>query len=237
MNWTFLISGSFSIFLLVAGILWAQPRWLLRIIQSVSWGVVYFADTDEKAIAFSIDDAPDRETTPLILDILAKHDVKATFFLIANQIEGNEDIVEAITSVGHELGNHMTEDKPSISLSAEEFEYDLLAAQQIITKFAPVKWFRPASGWYSRQIIETAKKHNLAIALGDVFPYDTHILSVNFAVKHILWNVRPGSIVVLHDSGEAGERGHRTVKTLELVLPKLKSQGYKITTLSTLFAE
>ena len=235
MNWVMLVLGGFVFLLLVGDILWAQPRWLLGIVQSLSWGVVYFAETDKKAIALTIDDAPHRETTPLILEVLAKHDVKATFFLIANRIEGNEDIVEAIVAGGHELGNHMMEDLPSISLSAKGFETNLLTAQKIISKFAPVRWFRPASGWYGRPMIETAKKRGLAIALGDVFPYDTHIFSVNFAVNHILWNVRPGSIVVLHDGGEAGNRGLRTANTLEHILPKLKSQGYQITILSGLF--
>ncbi|WP_084176525.1 polysaccharide deacetylase family protein [[Limnothrix rosea] IAM M-220] len=206
MSWVILAFLSFGILLFIAGILWAQPRWLLRIIQSVSWGVVYFVNTNEKAIALTIDDVPDRETTPLILEVLAKHHVKATFFIIADQVKNNEDIVEAIAAAGHELGNHMMEDRPSIFLSAAEFETNLLAAQKIISKFAPVRWFRPASGWYSRQMIKTAKKQGLAIALGDVFPYDTHIRSVNFAVNHILWNVCPGSIVVLHDGGERGKR-------------------------------
>ena len=212
--------------------LFFQPRWILTIAESVIPGVVYFAKTEQLLIAITIDDAPNYTTTPLILDAFKKYEVPATFFIISSQILGNEKIVEKIVSDGHELGNHMTEDQPSIKLSPEEFERDLLKAHSIISKFGKLRWLRPASGWYNSAMVNIAQKHNYRVALGSIFPYDTNIKSSWFATNFILFNVRPGSIIILHDGNS---RGERTASTLEKILPELKKRGYKFVTLSKLF--
>ncbi|MEB3161546.1 MAG: chitin deacetylase family protein [Synechocystis sp.] len=213
-------------------ILFFQPYWILAIIELFIPGVVYFAKTDDKLIALTIDDSPHNGTTPVILNILREHEVKATFFVISNQILANENIIQTMVADGHELGNHMTEDKPSIKLSPEEFETNLLEAHAIISRFDETRWFRPASGWYNSAMIKTAKKHGYQTALGSVFPYDTLIESTWFAINHILFNIRPGSIIVLHDGNS---RGQNTAKTLAKILPILKTRGYTFVTLSELF--
>ena len=213
--------------------LWFQPRCLLSLAESIIPGVVYFAKTDQSVIALTIDDTPNAKTTPLILDVLEQNGVKATFFVISNQMLGNEKIIENIVNNGHELGNHMTEDQPSIRLSPEEFEKDLLQAHAIISRFSQISWLRPASGWYNSAMIKIAQKHNYRVALGSIFPYDTHIKSSWFAANFILFNIHPGSIIVLHD-GES--RGEITASTLAKILPKLKEKGYKFVTLSQLFS-
>jgi peptidoglycan-N-acetylglucosamine deacetylase len=136
-----------------------------------------------------------------------------------------------IVAEKHELGNHLTEDKPSIKLSPQEFEANLLEAHTVISKFTNPRWMRPASGWYNNTMLETARKYGYRVALGSLFPFDTHIHSSWFAARHILLNVRPGSIIVLHD---CGSRGRRTAETLEMILPKLCSKGYSVVTLSEL---
>ncbi|HEY9648733.1 MAG TPA: polysaccharide deacetylase family protein, partial [Chroococcidiopsis sp.] len=141
---------------------------------------------------------------------------------------------------GHELGNHLTEDRPSIRLSPEAFEADLVAAERVIAPFIPfttsthadpLRWLRPASGWYNATMIRIATKHGYRVALGSIFPFDTHIASVGFCVLHIRLNAAPGSIIVLHDSGAWGDR---TALTLEKVLPLLIRRGYQIVSLSEL---
>ena len=215
-------------------ILFFQPNFIFDLVNSTIPEVAYFCKSNKPIIALTIDDTPDADTTTLILNVLKQNKIKATFFLISSQILGNEKIVEAIVSDGHELGNHMTEDKPSIKLSPKEFEEDLLKAHSIISRFSETKWMRPASGWYNTKMVKIAKKHNYRIALGSIFPYDTHIRSSWFAINHILFNARLGSIIVLHDGNS---RGHRTVKTLAKILPILLARGYQFATLSQLFSE
>ena len=234
LNWRWLglgFVGSGSIALVTIALLFFQPRWLLSIVSAIAPGVVYFQDTDDRVVALTIDDGPDAIATPKILEVLARHQARATFFLISSRISGNESLVMRTMREGHELGNHLTEDEPSIDLSPADFEANLLEAEAVLSNFATPSWLRPASGWYDKEMIATAEKHNYRVALGSVFPYDTNIPSTQFAARHILTNVRPGDIIVLHDGGD---RGDRTASVLEIVLPELQRQGYRIVTLSEL---
>ncbi|ACK74140.1 polysaccharide deacetylase (plasmid) [Gloeothece citriformis PCC 7424] len=212
-------------------LLFFQPRWLLSIALLTTPGVVYFVETNEPVVALTLDDGPDSTTTPKILNLLLDYKVHATFFLISTRIFGNETIVTEIVRQGHELGNHLTDDKPSIRMSTLEFEAKLLEAQKILGKFAETHWLRPSSGFYNTKMLDIAYKYGYRIALGSIFPYDTHIPSSWFASKHILSNVSPGSIIILHDGGY---RGERTVSTLKTILPKLSQRGYQVVTLSKL---
>ena len=115
--------------------------------------VLYSVPTHERALALTIDDGPDPDSTPRILEVLARHEASATFFLIADRISGNEALVEQIVASGHELGNHLTRDEASIDLPREEFERELLRAHGILSEFGAPRWFRPGSGWYDDEIV------------------------------------------------------------------------------------
>lgn len=222
---------SFLIVLAAILVLFLQPRWLFSTITSIAPGVIYFSETNKPVIALTIDDGPDATTTSKILEILQRNAAQATFFVVSSRVKGNEPLIAKIVAKKNELGNHLTEDKPSIKLLPQEFEANLLEAHTVISKFTNPHWMRPASGWYNNTMLETARKYGYRVALGSLFPFDTHIHSSWFAAQHILLNVRPGSIIILHD---CGSRGRRTAETLEMILPKLCSKGYSVVTLTEL---
>jgi peptidoglycan/xylan/chitin deacetylase (PgdA/CDA1 family) len=125
----------------------------------------------------------------------------------------------------------MTRDEPSIRLTTEEFEHDLLQADRVLSKFTEVRWFRPGSGWYNDEMLEVARKHGYECALGSVYPFDPQIGSAWLSENYVLWKVKPGDVIVLHDYLV---RGKRTVRILETLLPALKSRGYRFVTLTEL---
>ena len=129
---------------------------------------------------------------------------------------------------GHEIGNHLTEDEPSITLG-DDFSLELQKAHNILSDFTTVTWLRPGGGWCNQEMAKIAAANNYQIALGSVWAYDTHINSSKFGSWFILKNTRPGSIIVLHD---VGDRGIRTIATLEVIIPTLQGKGYKFVTLS-----
>lgn len=219
--------------LLFVGLPWTvfQPGWVVQMLASYWPNVLYAVDTQQPVVALTIDDGPDPVTTPKILELLAEHKARATFFVIGDRIAGNEALVNRVIAENHELGNHMMADEPSVQLSPAEFEQRMLAADEILSEFAEIRWFRPGSGWYNRQMLSTLEKYGYQTALGSVYPFDPHIPSAWFAVQNVLWNVQPGSIIILHDTGE---RGQRTLATLEAILPELSRQGYQVVTLSDL---
>lgn len=193
--------------------------------------VLYHVDTGAKAVALTIDDGPDPVTTPEILDVLRRNDAHATFFIISSRVPGNEDCLRRMVAEDHELGNHTLRDEPSIKLSPEEFERQLLESHAVLSAFARVHWFRPGSGRHNRRMLTTIERHGYRCALGSVYPFDPHIRWPWFSRRFILSNAQAGSIVILHDWGA---NGRRTVKTLSKVLPVLRERGLRVVTLTEL---
>ena len=208
-----------------------QPSKVVAILAKHSPEVVYLVDTQEPVVALTIDDGPDPAATPKILDVLGQHDAHATFFLVASRIPGNEEVVARTVEEGHELANHLTTDGRSILLSPAEFERQLLESHDVLSRFSNVRWFRPGSGWYNAEMLSILHEHGYRCALGSVYPFDPQIPSAWFAARYVLRNVRPGSIIVLHDYGA---RGERTASALATILPELNRRGFRVVTLSEL---
>lgn len=196
--------------------------------------MIYFVETRKPLVALTIDDGPDALSTLNILDLLSRQKAQATFFLITGHVPGNEGIVRRIVDEGHELANHLTTDEPAIWLNGAEFERRLLEAHQVLSRFSAVRWFRPGSGWYTKKMLSIIHKHGYRCALGSVYPFDPQIPSSWLITRHVLWKVRPGSIIVLHDRGS---RGERTLTVLATILPELKRRGFRVVTLSELMVE
>ena len=209
----------------------AEPRWLVRALPGDYPNVVYFVPTDEKAIALTIDDGLDPVTTPAILDVLKAHGVTATFFIISSSITGNETLLERLLEEGHELGHHMTEDVVTVRLSEEELTRRFNEAADALETHAPITWFRAGSGRYNEQVLSLTEERGYRIAMASVAPLDTLIRSPASMSRYINWMVKPGSVVVLHDGGD---RGRRTVDTLERILPSLEERGFLVTSLTQL---
>jgi peptidoglycan/xylan/chitin deacetylase (PgdA/CDA1 family) len=212
---------------LVAG----PPAWVLDRLAARFPGCLFRAATKEPVVALTIDDAPDDHTTGAILAELRRHGARATFFLIGEQVRGREGVVRRLVAEGHEIGNHFMRDRPAIRLQAEEFARDLHESHDILAPYGPLRWARPGAGWYSQAMVDAMHRKGYECALGSVYPYDATIPSVGFARRHILRNVHPGAIIVLHDRDG---RGWRTVRTLHGVLPALRERGYRMVTLTEL---
>lgn len=205
-----------------------QPDWIAR---TLSERVVVSVSTQQKAVALTIDDGPDAHTTPAILDVLAEYNARATFFVITGRIPGNEMLLERMVDEGHELGNHLTSEEPSIRLGNDGFAHELELADTALTQFGDVHWLRPGSGFFNQTMLSTAEQQGYQLALGSIYPFDATIPSPWFASGFILWRLRPGAVIVLHDHRG---RGERTVTTLRRVLPELFERGYSVVTLSDL---
>jgi peptidoglycan-N-acetylglucosamine deacetylase len=220
-----------GILVTAVAVLWTAPSWFFTLLPRIHPGCLYRVRTDAPVVALTIDDGPDPVSTPRILAELRRHDARATFFLITARLKGQEQILQRMVQHGHELGNHLTQDRPSVRLGRPEFEADLIQAHRALTRWAQPRWARPGSGWYTQEMVEVMRRHGYRCALGSVYPFDVLIPSVSWASSYILRNVRPGSIIVLHDGGG---RGLRTARTLDRVLPELRRRGYQIVSLTHL---
>ena len=209
-----------------------KARFFSRTLErTTSDEVLFHVETTEKRIALTIDDGPHPTLTKAILDVLAEYGVPATFFVIGGRIPGNELLLRRLVAEGHELGNHLMTDMPSVRLSADEFARQLALTHHRLRQFGPVPWFRPGSGWYNQRMLEQLRPYGYRCVVGSVYPYDAQFSSTEFATNYILGNTQPGSIIILHDGSD--ER-YTTVTVLRRIIPALASRGYRFVTLSAL---
>lgn len=229
------LSGVASVVLLIGTLLLIVScdgqREFARRLGRIEDRVTFFAPTQERLVALTIDDGPVSGSSEKILDVLRERNAHATFFLIGGRVGGHESIVKRMVEEGHELGNHTWDARASIQVPIEELEQGMRRTHRLLETYGPIRWFRPGSGFYNDAILERAASFGYRTVLGDVFPYDTTIQDSSFHVRFILDQVRPGSIIVLHD---AAGRGERTAVTLRRVVPILQEQGYRLVTLTEL---
>ena len=209
------------------------PRHAASVFARLSPQVTFFVPTTLPAVALTIDDGPDSQGTPDILDALREHQARATFFVIGKHVAGNEPLLSRIQAEGHELANHTFRERMSLLVPSSELSQELSSTHNLLSPFGDVRWFRPGSGLYSSSMIEMATQHGYRLVLGDVFPLDGRLPSSSFHSWYILRHARPGSIIILHD---AKGRGARTARTLRRVLPVLRERGFQAVTVSRLAA-
>lgn len=212
-----------------AGLWWFSPE-LARWIDGRQPAVVFGAETDRRAVALTVDDAPTPATSE-ILDVLDRHGARATFFVLGGRVPGREDVLRRAVAAGHELGNHMMEDRPTWRLPPGELEPRMREAGRILGRFDTVRWLRPGGGWYDGDVVRAARRSGYRVALGTVYPFDVWLPWPALVAGFARWKARPGDVLVLHDGPG---RGRRTAQVLERLLPALRERGIRVVTLSEL---
>ncbi len=209
---------------------WRDPaaRALSRLLPA---DVLCYVDTESRAFALTFDDGPHPATTPGLLDVLARHSARATFFLIGERVPGNEAIVARIAGEGHEVANHLMRDERSICVPAPRFQRELAQVTSLLAGYGAVRWFRPGSGWFTPRIRRVAGEQGLRVVLGTVVATHTGGVGDGRITAKLLGETRPGSIVVLHE-GTVARRG--VVDTTDELLARLGRRGFAAMTVSEL---
>lgn len=181
---------------------------------------VWKQDTKEKVIYLTFDDGPIPKVTQFVIDILKKHEAKATFFCVGDNVIKNPDLFQAILEAGHQVGNHThnhfnaweTEDKLYYE-NVAECRLVMETELQKIGKMDRVHLFRPPYGKLSyKQAKHLSKEYKLImwdVLSGDFDPY----LSPQKCLEKSIECTEKGSIVVFHDS-------LKTEKCIKYVLPR-----------------
>lgn len=213
-------------------LIFSPPRSILQVVAKHNPDTLFFVDTDARAIALTIDDSPHPDVTPGILEVLERHDARATFFVIGSFAKNHPDLVDAIRAGGHELGNHLYADRRSSSLSSQEFREKLIRTDALIQPAGPIKWCRPGSGTINSRIVRIMLEEGYSPCLASSYPIDIN-LPPRISRRQFLANVRPGAILVLHDGSS---KRRKTIDVLEDVLPRISARGYRVLTVSELVA-
>ncbi len=194
-----------------------------------------------KVVALSFDDGP-AEHTPEILDLLARHRARATFFVIGEHLEGREQIVQRTVADGHELGNHLWSHPVAQQLSDDELRSEIAQTNVAIEAVGgPVPTLLRTPFFNdAERAVRLARELGLPWAAHGIVGYDWEERQPDRIVGALLRRVKPGEIMVLHDGVGRGSSGHDdrtvTVRAVELLLPELDARGYEVVTVSELLA-
>ncbi|MEH7095749.1 polysaccharide deacetylase family protein [Neobacillus vireti] len=190
--------------------------------------------TSQKAVAITFDDGPNPSYTPEVLDIFAKAEGKATFFMIGEQMEKNPDIVRQVAEQGHEIGNH-TFSHPKLSeLSPADCLLEIERNEKIIQELTgqPPFVFRPPYLDYNNDTISILKgKGYPMIGALNMEAQDWEQPGVEHILSASRKCVRNGSILIFHDG--YGDRS-QTIQAVKKLVFELKSGGYQLLTVSEL---
>jgi len=187
--------------------------------------------TKEKIIFLSFDDGPSDQFTPVILDTLKRNNIKALFFCVGQYSELYPELVRRISGEGHRIGNHSYSHdwrflfKPSGIIEAEISHTNVILSKIIGTK---TNLFRPPFGITNPSFAKALKSTGLQSVGWDIRSYDTIIKDKQKLIQRITDQLRPGSIILLHDNREI------TSQILNELIETIQKNGYKILPLPVL---
>lgn len=195
------------------------------------WGPVLVAPPDPDQIALTFDDGPNPAATPQLLEVLARHEVHATFFLIGSYVQREPALTREIAAAGHLIGNH-TQTHPWLPRhSARRIREELTDCNRILedTLGTPITLFRPPHGARRHAVLRIARELRLTTVLWNVMPGDWKPRSPANLIARIERSIArnrrgsQGSNLVLHDGSQHDPRAPRlpTVQTVDLLLSRL----------------
>lgn len=187
--------------------------------------------TTHKVVALTIDDGPNPETTPKILQILKEKQAKVTFFVLGANAAVNKELVKQAAKDGHEIGSHAYSHNFLSKMPPAQYEAEMDKANQLIRELASEPAvFRPPGGAWSDAIALAALARGQTTILWSVDSGDWRRLPVNQVVNTVLKNVKPGSIVLLHD----GQPALPTPEAVGIIIDTLREKGFEFVTVSEL---
>ena len=184
-------------------------------------------NTNAKQVMLTFDDGPHAPNTTKVLEVLKKHNVKALFFVIGKNINGNEAILEQLVAEGHQIGNHSFSHHNWIDVwRTKKVANDFETCQKLIQQFQPEsKLFRPPYGVTNPNIARAVKLLQLQSIGWNVRSYDTSIKDIEKIKQRVLSQIKPGAIILLHD------RLDFMPELLDVLIPTIKQNGYSFKTL------
>ncbi len=187
-----------------------------------------------KQLALTYDDGPNDPYTLQLLDVLAKHQVKATFFVIGSFVEQRPDIVRRIIGEGHEVGNH-TFTHPVLSLcDGDNVKAELSRCDQALkgVGVAEAKLFRPPFGARRPATLRVARAMGYIPVMWSVTCYDWKATSADRVEAHAVKRIRGGDVILLHDGGHkrmGTDRSH-TVEATDRIIRRYQDRGFEFVT-------
>jgi peptidoglycan/xylan/chitin deacetylase (PgdA/CDA1 family) len=193
-----------------------MPRFIQRLYPERIWAFPHKRDS----VYLTFDDGPIPEVTPWVLDELKKYNAKATFFCIGENVQKHPEIFQRILSEGHSVGNHTFNHLNGWKTATSEYIENVDKAEGQMGnkskfKIQDSRLFRPPYGKLTSKQAKILQRKGFKIVMWDIISYDYDAnTSSEKCLQNVLKNIKPGSVIVFHDSLKAE-------KKLRFVLPKV----------------
>jgi peptidoglycan-N-acetylglucosamine deacetylase len=209
--------------------------------RSQLYGRTYLgAGRASRQLALTYDDGPNDPHTLRLLEVLARHDVKATFFLIGRFVAERPEIAREVARAGHVIGNHTFTHPNLILCSATRVHSELEQCRRILTDSVgdhSTLW-RPPFGARLPHVLGIGRHLRLEPVMWTVSSNDWKIRSAEAIEQRAARRIRGGDIVLMHDGAHVrmGADRARTVEATDRLIRRFKAEGYEFVTVSTMMA-
>ena len=194
-----------------------------------------------KKLALTYDDGPNDPYTYRLMEVLAKHSVRATFFLIGRHVQHKPQIVRDLVKAGHVVGNHTYTHPQLIFESETQVRAQLTACRQVLrdTIGEPSNLFRPPFGGRRPAVMRIVREEGLDPIMWSVTGYDWNPTTADRIERHVLRQMRGGDVILLHDGGhvEMGADRSPTVAVTDRLITRFKMEGYEFATVPEMKAQ
>lgn len=190
----------------------------------------------KRAVTLTFDDGPHPDYTPRILEVLRSHEIPATFFVVGREAKKYPDILRKIVADGHTVGNHSFTHSSLPGFSQGEIESEIEMTEQAIESATHERseFFRPPYGEFNLGMLDIMTSRGYTPVLWNVDPSDWSQRTSGSIYGRVVAQVRPGSIILLHDGGGKQDA---TVAALPRIITALKAGGYSFIRVEEMLAE
>jgi peptidoglycan-N-acetylglucosamine deacetylase len=195
----------------------------------------------EKQLALTYDDGPNDPHTLKLLEVLARHNVRATFFLIGRYVRERPDLAREIASAGHAIGNHTFTHPLLIFQSESEICQQLsdcrAAIQEAVGEHSNL--FRPPFGGRRPAVLRIARELGLEPVMWSVTGYDWNTPPAAQIQAKVSSQIRGGDVILLHDGGhkQMGADRSQTVIATDHLITRYRSKGYGFVTIPQMIGQ
>src|SRR5574340_1160021 len=193
-----------------------------------------------RQLALTYDDGPNDPHTPALLEVLVRHQVRATFFMMGRCVAQRPDIARAVAEAGHVVGNHTFHHPLLIFCSETEVRREIEECERALADAVGEhsRLFRPPFGGRRPGVLRAVRDAGLEPVMWSVTSWDWKAASAGELEKAVYKQVRGGEVILLHDGGHKAmgtDRSH-TVRATDAIIQRYKDQGYEFVTVPEMMA-
>jgi peptidoglycan/xylan/chitin deacetylase (PgdA/CDA1 family) len=187
-----------------------------------------------RKLALTYDDGPNDSYTLQLLEVLARHQVRATFFMIGRHVTAQSQIARAVAEDGHQIGNHTYTHPNLIFCSPAQVREQIAACERALTDAVGehARWFRPPYGGRRPDVLHACRRAGLEPIMWRASSHDWSLASAEAIDRKVMRQIRGGDVILMHDGGPTpGTDRSKTVQATDVLIRRLKADGYEFTTI------